>query len=265
MEPHSPHPRPEGEAAKALLEKGVEIVQGDMEDASSLRWLFARRLWRLQCAGFLVGRRKARGGAGQESRQRRQEGGRRALRLQLRRGAERDTGIGHWESKWEIEKHVRKLGLPTTVLRPAAFMENYYVDQVEIGILQGKLYDPVRADKPYQTIASDDIGGFVALAFERPKDFMGLELEIAGSELTNRQAADVFSKVLGRPVEFQEIPIPPSKEFEQMFHWFNEKGFNANIAQLHKQYPEVRLRPLEQWLYDEGWHKRARRLSPPND
>ena len=50
-----------------------------------------------------------------------------------------------------------------------------------------------------------------------------------------------------------------------MFHWFNEKGFNANIAQLHKQYPEVRLRPLEQWLYDEGWHKRARRLSPPND
>ena len=54
-------------------------------------------------------------------------------------GAERNTGIGHWESKWEIEKHIRKLGLPATVLRPAAFMENYYVDQVEIGILQGKL------------------------------------------------------------------------------------------------------------------------------
>jgi hypothetical protein len=48
-------------------------------------------------------------------------------------------------------------------------MENYYVDHVEIGILQGKLNDPVRADKPYQTIASDDIGGFVALAFERPR------------------------------------------------------------------------------------------------
>jgi uncharacterized protein YbjT (DUF2867 family) len=123
----------------------------------------------------------------------------------------------------------------------------------------------VRADKPYQTIASDDIGGFVALAFERPKDFMGVELEIAGSELTNRQAAEVFSNVLGRPVEFQEIPIPPAKEFEQMFHWFNEKGYIANIPQLHKQYPEVRLRTLEQWLYDEGWHKRARRLAPPKD
>jgi hypothetical protein len=61
------------------------------------------------------------------------------------------------------------------------------------------------------------------------------------------------------------MPIPPSKEFEQMFHWFNEKGFNANIAHLRKQYHEVRLRTLEQWLYDEGWHKRARRLAPPND
>jgi hypothetical protein len=68
-------------------------------------------------------------------------------------GAERNTGIGHWESKWEIEKHIRSLGLRSTIVRPAGFMENYYVDQVEIGILLGKLMDPVRADKPYQTIA----------------------------------------------------------------------------------------------------------------
>ena len=29
--------------------------------------------------------------------------------------------------------------------------------------------DPVCADRPYQTIATDDIGAFVALAFERPQ------------------------------------------------------------------------------------------------
>ena len=56
-------------------------------------------------------------------------------------GAERNSGIDHFESKWEIEKHIRKLDLPATVLRPAAFMENYYIDQVEIGILKGKLMD----------------------------------------------------------------------------------------------------------------------------
>src|SRR4029077_7061395 len=99
--------------------------------------------------------------------------------------AERNSGIDHWESKWEIEKHIRKLGLSATILRPVAFMENYYIEQIEIGILKGKLMDPVRAYKPYQTIATEHIGAFAALAFERPEEFIGLKLEIAGSELTN--------------------------------------------------------------------------------
>src|SRR5262249_21451389 len=53
-------------------------------------------------------------------------------------GAERNTGIDHWESKWEIENHIRKLGLPSTVLRPVAFMEGYYSEPLELSILQGK-------------------------------------------------------------------------------------------------------------------------------
>jgi NmrA-like family protein len=43
-------------------------------------------------------------------------------------GAERNSGISHWETKWEVENHIRKLGRPATMLRPAAFMENYYID-----------------------------------------------------------------------------------------------------------------------------------------
>lgn len=134
-------------------------------------------------------------------------------------------------------------------------MEGYYSEPVKIGILQGKLVQPVHGDKPYQTIATDDIGGFVAAAFERPKDFLGLELEIAGSELTNLEAAEVFSRVLGRPVEFVEMPIPPDKEYSQMFNWFNDAGFRADIGALRHRYPERRLQTLEQWLYNEGWHK----------
>jgi uncharacterized protein YbjT (DUF2867 family) len=256
---------PKSKAAKALLEKGVEVVQGDMEDASSLDGALRGVYGVYSVQDFWSVGAKREVVQGKNLADAAKKAGVDHFVYSSVGGAERNTGIGHWESKWEIEKHIRKLGLPATVFRPSAFMENYYVDQVEIGILQGKLFDPVHGDKPYQTIASDDIGGFVALAFERPKDFMGLELEIAGSELTNRQAAEVFGKVLGRPVEFQEVPIPPVNEFQEMFDWFNEKGFNANIAQLHKKYPDVRLRTLEQWLYDEGWHKRARRLSVPTE
>jgi len=183
-------------------------------------------------------------------------------------GAERKTKIPHWESKWKVENYVRQLGLPVTVIRPVSFMETYYIDQVEIGILKGKLADPIRGDKPYQTIATDDIGAFVALAFERPSEFIGKTLEIAGSELTNVEAAKVFSRVLGKQVKFQRIPLPVvrlllGKEFYAMFRWFNEAGYQADISALRREYPEIHLHTLEEWLRTEGWHKRARRVRAP--
>ena len=185
-------------------------------------------------------------------------------------GAERSTGIPHWESKWEIEKHIRQLALPFTIFRPASFMETYHILEVEVGILKGKLADPIRRDKPYQTIATDDIGAFVALAFERPKDFLGLELEIACSELTNLEAAEVFCRVLGKPVKFRKLPLPLvrlvlGKEFYSMFRWFNDEGYKADIAELHRRYPEIHLHTLEEWLREEGWHKRALQFRPPRE
>ena len=40
-------------------------------------------------------------------------------------------------------------------------------------------------------------------------------------------------------------------------------SFKADIEGLRRRYPEVRLRSLEQWLRDEGWHKRARHVTAP--
>jgi uncharacterized protein YbjT (DUF2867 family) len=39
-------------------------------------------------------------------------------------GAERNAGIDHWDSRWIVEQHIRRLGIPTTMIRPASFMEN---------------------------------------------------------------------------------------------------------------------------------------------
>lgn len=185
-------------------------------------------------------------------------------------GAERNTGITHFETKGEIEKYIRGLGLPTTIFRPVGFMEMYHILEIEVRLLKGKFADPVRGDKPFQTIATDDIGAFVALAFERPKDFIGLELEIAGSELTTRQAAEVFSRVLNRPVKSRRLPLFMvkllfGKEFYQMFRWFNDAGFKANIPELRRKYPEVHLHTLEEWLREDGWDKRGLRFKAPKN
>jgi len=260
--------RPEAHEAQSLARQGVQVVQGDLEDPASIAraaegvygiysvqdfWSVGTKREVQQGKNLADGAKKA---------------GVQHFVYSSVGGAERNTGIPHWESKWEIEKHIRQLNLPATILRPAAFMEMYNVLQVEVGLLKGKLMDPLRGDKPYQTIATDDIGAFVALAFERPTEFIGKQLEIAGSELTNLEAAKVFSRVMGRPVKFSKLPMPivrlfMSQEVYKMFTWFNEAGFQADIAGLRRCYPEVHLHTLEEWLREEGWHKRGLRMQAP--
>jgi len=258
----------DGAAVQKLVDQNIEVVRGNLEDPVSLEPAVRGTYGVFSVQDFWSVGAKREVQQGKNLADAAKKAGVEHFVYSSVGGAERNSRIDHWESKWEIENYIRKLGLRATMLRPAAFMENYYIDQVEIGILKGKLMDPVRGDKPYQTIASDDIGAFAALAFERPNEFIGTELEIAGSELTNRQAAEVFSRVLGKPVKFQRLPMPMvrfflGKEFYQMFRWFNESGFQANIPELRRKYSEVPLQTLEQWLRNEGWHKRARHLQPP--
>jgi len=259
---------PSGPAARSLIRQGLEVVQGDLEDPASLEPAVRRAYGIYSVQDYWTVGAKREVLQGKNLADAAKKASVEHFVYSSVGGAERNSGIDHWESKWEIEKHIRKLGLPATMIRPAAFMENYYVDQVEIGILKGKLMDPIRADKTYQTIATDDIGAFVGLAFERAKDFIGAEIEIAGSQLTNPEAARVFSRVLGRPVKFRKLPMPMvrlvlGKEFYQMFRWFNREGFKADIADLRRRYPEVHFQTLEEWLISEGWHKRARIVRPP--
>jgi len=259
---------PSGPAAQQLAARGIEVVQGDLEDSTSLERAAGGVYGVYSVQDFWAVGAKREVQQGKNMADAAKKVGVEHFVYSSVGGAERNSRITHWESKWEIEKYIRKVGLPATMIRPAAFMENYYIDQVEIGILKGTLMDPIRGNKPYQTIAVGDIGGFVALAFERPKEFIGSELEIAGSELTNIEAAQVFSRVLGKPVKFRKLPMPIvrvvlGQEFYEMFRWFNESGFKADIDGLRGRYPEVRLQTLEEWLRNEGWHKRARRVRPP--
>ena len=66
------------------------------------------------------------------------------------------------------------------------------------------------------------------------------------SELTIRQAAEVFALVLGRPVKFRHLPMPIvrvalGKEFFQMFHWFNHSHYQADVKGRRARHPELQL------------------------
>ncbi len=170
-------------------------------------------------------------------------------------GAERESGIPHFESKWQIEKHIRALGLPATIIRPVFFMDNFTSYFGEPIKQQNKLILPLHQDTRLQQIATEDIGSFAALAFEQPTSFIGKALEIAGDELSMTEIVETFSRVMKRTIEFVEQPmdqmIQRNPENALMMEWFNTDGYQAVLPALRALYPA--LLTLETWLRQKGW------------
>ncbi len=170
-------------------------------------------------------------------------------------GAERESGIPHFESKWQIEKHIRALGLPATIIRPVFFMDNFTSYFGEPIKQQNKLILPLHQDTRLQLIATEDIGSFAALAFEQPTSFIGKALEIAGDELSMTEIVETFSRVMKRTIEFVEQPmdqmIQRNPENALMMEWFNTQGYQAVLPALRALYPA--LLTLETWLRQKGW------------
>ncbi len=105
-------------------------------------------------------------------------------------------------------------------------------------------------------VAVDDIGAFAALAFAQPAQWLGRAVDLVGDELTMPQAADVFGRVIGRSVRYEQTPMEyirqvMGEESATMFTWFNDVGYAADIPALRALYP--RLTTLEQWLRASGW------------
>ena len=169
--------------------------------------------------------------------------------------ANQNTGIPHFESKWQIEQYIRSLKLPATIFRPVWFMDNFLAPQFRDMILNGKLSMPLKPDKKLQMIAVDNIGGFVAAAFEHPKKFIGREIDIAGDDLNMLQVTQKLSKVIDRDVQYIEMPMEDmrkqSKEWATMFQWFNNVGYKSDISKLHQLLPD--LMDFETWLHKFGW------------
>lgn len=161
-------------------------------------------------------------------------------------GAERDTGIPHFDSKWEIEQHLEGLDLPVTVLRPVFFMNNF--EGMRDSIREGTLSLPLPPDAPLQMIAVRDIGRYTGVVLENPAEFVGAATELAGDELPMDQVAETFSRVLGREVRYEPVPLDAvdSDEMRGMFEWFVEEGYQADIASLRSTIPD--LLDLRTWI-----------------
>jgi uncharacterized protein YbjT (DUF2867 family) len=171
--------------------------------------------------------------------------------------ANRATGIPHFDSKYEVEKHLQAARLPYTIAAPVYFMENLLQPWSLPSLRQGKLAIALPASRSLQQIAAADIGAFVAALIERGETVFGRRFDIAGDELTGKEAAAILSKVTGRDVHYEGFPPDviraQSEDLALMFEWFDSTGYSADIKRLRRDFPEVKWHTFEEWARKQDW------------
>ena len=241
--------KPDSDAGKALAARGIEVVAGDLDDATSLKAAL-RGAW-----GVFGVQNTWEAGVVKE-----EEQGKRLAQLAREAGvehyvytsvgsAERKTGIPHFDNKARVEETVRSLGFPShVILRPVFFMENL----PSPWFLHGdKLISSLAPTTVLQMIASDDIGKIAARAFTHAKELAGKAFELAGDAATLPQAAALLGKALGKNVEYLQIPVSEirknSEDMALMLEWFDRVGYAANIPALESTF-DLRLTKLDAWV-----------------
>jgi uncharacterized protein YbjT (DUF2867 family) len=230
---------PDSEGAKAVASAtGAEIVQGDLDDAASLRTVL-KGAWGV----FGVQNTWEAGVAGEE------EQGKRLAALAREAGvqhyvytsvgsAHRQTGIPHFDNKYRVEETIRAAGFPSYVIfRPVFFMENL----TSPWFLNGDtIYAAMRPDLRLQMIGVEDIGKYVARGFTNADKLNRREIDIAADEVTIPDAAMALSRGLGRNISFVEIPISEvrknSEDFALMVEWFDRVGYDVDIPSLEREF-----------------------------
>ena len=244
----------ESPKAKSLAARGAELVKGDFEDVASLRTALAG-----VSAAFSVQQWTEKGGtAAEELNGKRfadavKASGSPHLVYSSAEGVERKSGLGHYESKWAIEQHIRDLKLPATILRPVGFMDALGVPAMQRGMYLGMFRANWGVSHRVQFVATYDIGWFAARALEDPERYAGRVIPLAGDELSIADIIRTYKTVTGHKPWVAPIPAFAAKkmmpkEFADMFRWIREKGFEADIAQVRQEYPQL--------LTFAGWLKK---------
>ena len=244
---------PTSDAATALAADGAELVAMDLDDPASIVAAFtgASRVFSMATM--------ADGGPAKETRhgvaiaEAAVDAGVGYLVYSSVGGAERHTGIPHFDSKRRVEERIEALGIPATIVRPVFFMENLLRTRPEGAEIVVRL--PIPDGVPLQMIAVRDVGRVCANLLLEPR-LIGGAVEIAGDEKTGTEIAEAFARRSGLPARYAAVPTDGfDDDPKRMFDWFAElPAYQADFAQTRALDPEVL--DLDAWLA-ESWRPDA--------
>jgi NAD(P)H dehydrogenase (quinone) len=191
----------EDERSKKLQGRGVEVVYGDLLDFGQVRaalrgvkrayFVYPIRPGILQATAYFAQAAKEAGVEGVVN----------MSQKSAREDAKSNAATDHWLS----ERVFDWSGVPTAHIRPTYFAE--WLLYLAPLIRAGRLDVPFGTGK-HAPIAAEDQGRVIAGILDDPAPHAGKIYPLYGPvEVTYRETAGVLSRVLGRPVEYRQVPF----------------------------------------------------------
>jgi uncharacterized protein YbjT (DUF2867 family) len=266
--------RPGSDAAKALADRGAEVVTADLDDRASLTGalrgaygaFFVTAFWEhnsvereqaqargMAAAAKAAGLQHVIWSTLPDTREHIPQDDDRAPTL---RGGYK---VPHFDSKAEADAFFTDAGVPTTFLSTTMYFESFLdffrPARDEDGSLA--IHLPMGSRK-LPGIASEDIGRTAFGIFEHGTELVGQTVSVSGENLTGEEYAAAFSRELGEAVAYRpmsldamrESPSPGADDTANMFFFYaeHEDAFAGvrDPDQVRKLNP--RLQDFATWL-----------------
>src|SRR5258708_2422062 len=233
---------PDKPAARTLADRGAEGVAGDLGDADSVRRALAG-----VSAVFCVTNFYEAGYAGEVAQ------GELMVDLAAAAGvghfvfssvcsADKNTGIPHFDSKYQVERYLAAGSVPFTVVRPVFLMENWELYRKAIG--GGWVVSRFSRERPLQQVSVEDSGAFSLIRLPQPDRGKGGSVDLAGDDLSMTETAEAFARVTQRPVAMWQISWDDfrDQQGEEMYvmnRWFETTGYHADLNWLRQGNPQI--------------------------
>jgi uncharacterized protein YbjT (DUF2867 family) len=245
---------PESKKAQALAALGAEVVQVDLNDVASLRPAFEGAYGVYSVQNPFIGGPEAEVRQGKNVADVAKERGVQHIVYGSAGTGRKGTGVPSWETKLQVEDHMKELELPLTILRPMAFMEV---------MTEKKFYPAVGAwhimptlmgqSRSVGWLCTDDLGAIAAKAFADPKRFVGQELALASDVQSLEQCREIYREVLGK--EPGRFPMPlwlfkrfgfMGRDLTTMWRWLRTGDIALDTAPTREIHPEALT--VRKWL-----------------
>jgi uncharacterized protein YbjT (DUF2867 family) len=248
-----------GKKAQALADLGAELIAADMEDRHSLdaafdgiKKVFSVQNWTTSGIEGEVRQGKIVAKAA------------RAAQIEhLVFGSagtgQAGTNVPHFDSKLEIEAHMRELGLPSTIIRPGPFMElmtqKEFFPSLGVWGAEPKVvgWDTL---KPWTAVC--DIGKAAANVFSDPVKWIGRDVDVFSDVKSLAQCRVIYTRVVGKKPFGVPIPVAlfrkmAGAELVIMWQWLAEWAAEVGperLCEMHEASREVvpDLLDFNSWL-----------------